>query len=317
MRDLGELKTFVGIQIERLPNGGVFIHQTDYSRQILDRFGITAGNAAKLPYDKKLVLKKREDQCPQADLKRFQEMVGCLMWLATISRPDLAWVTSKLAQYSANPPQEAITACKTALRYLIGTADLGILYTKEGAANELTGWTDSNWGDPHSQDDSKSISGNVFTLANAPISWSSRKQRTTATSSTEAEYVAQCSATKECFYLRQFLGELGLAIQGPTTINADNTSAIALAQNPIYQGKSRHIDFQYHYTREKIEDGTISLNYIPTTQMVADGLTKPLTLAKIKDFYAQLGLQHWETAKYGNGTVGASRGRTTQRRQHE
>ena len=69
----------------------------------MDRFGIT-GNATKLPFDKKLVLKKREDQCPQADLKKFQEMIGCLMWLATISRPDLAWATSKLAQYSANPP---------------------------------------------------------------------------------------------------------------------------------------------------------------------------------------------------------------------
>jgi hypothetical protein len=112
--------------------------------------------------------------------------------------------------------------------------------------------------------------------------------------------VAQCSAAKECCYLRQFLGELGLAIQGPTTVNADNTGAIALAQNSIYQGKSRHIDFQYHFTREKINDGTILLNYIPTTQMVADGLTKPLSLAKLEEFKTHLGLQHVKKVGAGN-----------------
>ena len=135
------------------------------------------------------------------------------------------------------------------------------------------------------------MSGYLFNLAGGPVCWSSRKQRTTATSSTEAEYVAQCGAAKEAVYLRQFLNELGRPLTTPTTVYADNTGAIALAQNPTQSIRSRHIDFQYHYTREKLNDGTIVLEYTPTDEMIADGMTKALAPPKFARFREQLGMK--------------------------
>jgi len=234
-----------------------------------------------------LIIKSRSDHCPEDQIKHYQEMVGCLMWLATISRPDLAYAASKLAQHNANPSVEAIAACKHVYRYLKGTTANGITYHNTGG--DLIGHSDSNWGDSDPVD-KRSTTGYCFTLAGAPISWASRRQRTTATSSTEAEYIAQCSAVKEAVYLRQFLSELQQPISVPTSIFADNMGAIALAKNPVQHSRSRHIDFQYHYTREKVEDGTVSISYVPTTQMIADGLTKPLSGTAFERFRSQIGL---------------------------
>jgi hypothetical protein len=116
----------------------------------------------------------------------------------------------------------------------------------------------------------------TFTLGGGPISWSSKRQHTIATSSCEAEYIGRCNATKEVVWLCLLLREVGYPVEGPAVIFADNKSAIALANNPVYHGRSRHIDIQYHYTREKVNDNTIQLLYLPTIEMVVDGMTKSL-----------------------------------------
>lgn len=238
--------------------------------------------------DHTLVIQEAEKQCTETELKTYQEMIGSLMWLATISRPDIAYAVGRLATYLANPPPAAQAACKHVFRYLAGTTDVGITYAARQQTS-LSGAVDSSWG---SKDDSKkSTTGYCFTYAGGLISWASRRQRITATSSTEAEYIAQCSAVKEAHYLRQFLTEIGRDQIGPTIIEADNTGAIALAKNPVQHSRSRHIDFQYHYTREKIEDGTVSLAYVPTATIVADGLTKALSGAIYEQFRAKLGLK--------------------------
>jgi hypothetical protein len=141
------------------------------------------------------------------------------------------------------------------------------------------------------EDGRRSTSAYIFTLGGGPISWSSKRQHTVATSSCEAEYIGQCNATKEAVWLRLLLRETGYPVEGPTVIFADNKSAIALANTPAYHGRSRHIDIQYHYTREKVNNNTVQLLYLPTTEMVADGLTKPLGQIKHKRFINPLGLQ--------------------------
>jgi len=287
MRDLGELRAFIGVQVVRLRDK-VFIHQEDYCRSILEKYGFTGQKTVRTPFEDKVVLKPREDQCPETQLKKFQEMLGSAGWLVTQTRLDIAYAVNKLAQFNANPSDLAQECMNHLYRYLNGTMDLGILFEK--GSEILEGYTDSNWGDPNSLD-KRSTSGYVFTLANAPISWSSRKQRTTATSTTEAEYIAQCNATKEAVYLRQFLQELGYHSEKPTIIHADNTGAIALAKNTVNHARTRHIEFQYHYTREKEADGAIKLSYIPTVDMIADGLTKPLNSVKFAKFREQIGMK--------------------------
>ena len=119
MRDLGQLNTFIGIQIERLPNGNVFLHQTKYASDILERFGFAIENGSKhgasTPFDAALVIAPRDGICTSDELKHYQEMVGCLNWLTTITRPDMAYTAQKLAQFNANPPDTAIQACKRAV----------------------------------------------------------------------------------------------------------------------------------------------------------------------------------------------------------
>jgi transposase InsO family protein len=287
LRDIGKLQAFIGIQILRV-SGKVFIYQEDYLNYIIEKYGFSIDNKVKTPFDDKVVLKPATEQASEAVVKRFQEMNGSVAWAANMSRPDITYAHSRLAQFNANPTLLAIQCMNHLYRYVAGTTSWGLVYEGNGSS-DTQGFTDSNWGDPNSTD-SKSTSGYLFTLANGPISWSSRKQRTTATSSTEAEYIAQCNATKEAVYLRQLLTELGRTPVGPTTLFADNTSAIALAQNPSLHSRTRHIDMQYHWTREKVADGTVKITYIPTAEMAADGLTKPLKPTDFGRFRRLMGM---------------------------
>ena len=289
MRDIGILKTFIGIQIERTSAGSIFIHQTDYTEHILDRFGFKTANAVKEPFVHKCALVIRDDQCPQSQITQFQEMVGSLMWLATITRPDIQYAVSKLAQFNTNPSEDAMKACKHVFRYLRGTVGKGILYSKDEQFPDIIGYIDACWGDPNANDP-RSTTGYVFKLAGGPISWASRRQRTTTTSSTKAKYIAQYSAAKEATYLHQFLGELGFRQESATIINADNRGAIALSKGTSSTTRSRHINFQYHYVREKVEEGIISFIYLPTAQMAADGLTKALAYIEFRRFQGLLGV---------------------------
>jgi hypothetical protein len=138
-------------------------------------------------------------------------------------------------------------------------------------------------------------------LAGGPITWASKKQSSVALSTCEAEYMALCKTTTEGMWLRRLLHELDFQTpsKAPDTnhdiqirphIKADNQGAIALAENPVFHGKTKHIETQYHYVRERVAEGSIQIDYVPTDQMTADGLTKALPRVKFARFVKQLGL---------------------------
>lgn len=163
---------------------------------------------------------------------------------------------------------------KRILRYLKGTPELGLLYSSN-CEEDLVGYSDSDWaGD---LDDRKSVSGHMFKLCGAPISWRSKKQTTVALSTAEAEYIALSCATQEAVWLRQLASELNLKQSKPTVIYEDNQSAISFARNAQVQGRMKHIDIRYHFIQEKVIDGTIEIKYCSTDQMLADILTKGLS----------------------------------------
>ena len=159
------------------------------------------------------------------------------------------------------------------LRYIKGTLEYGITYG-EGAT--LTGFCDSDWaGDSDSR---KSVSGYCFTLGSGAVSWSSKKQPTEALSSTEAEYKAACfAACCQAVWLRRILAHLGVQVNTTSTIKCDNQSCMAIAKNPVFHARTKHIEIQYHYVRELIEDEVVELEYCPTQENCADIFTKPLT----------------------------------------
>lgn len=129
-----------------------------------------------------------------------------------------------------------------------------------------------------------------FMLWNGPVSYSPRRQPTVSTSTAEAEYIGECNASKEAYFLSQALTELGYPMDGPVDLRADNQAFIKMADNPVKHSRTKHIDIKYHYVRELIENEHITLTYVSTKEMIADGLTKPLRPDLFRGFVEMLGL---------------------------
>ncbi len=140
------------------------------------------------------------------------------------------------------------------------------------------------------RDTQRFTTGYVLFMANGPISWKSTRQTAVTLSTTEAEYYALTGAAREAAWLRGLLDDFGY--QGddirPTLIHGDNQGSLSLAENPTHHQRSKHIDIQYHFIREEVGNNRVTLNYVPTNEMVADGLTKGFSATKHTDFVGQL-----------------------------
>jgi hypothetical protein len=262
----GESSWLLGMAIESNQHG-IAISQTKYIKQIIAEYGLESSRTVTTPTSQ---TSDNKDLQP-VDRIEFLKMVGSLIYASVITRPDISFAVSKAGRASSNPNTSHWKGAKHIFRYLQGTTDLKISYSKSGNA-ELIGYSDSDYaGDTETR---RSTSGWVFILAGAAVSWASKRQPTTALSTTEAEYMAVCSAVQESIYLRTIIKELGLIVDKPTRIWMDNQSAIKLGENAFSNKRAKHIDIRYHFTREKVEEGVIDLKYIETTKMVADILTK-------------------------------------------
>jgi hypothetical protein len=132
-------------------------------------------------------------------------------------------------------------------------------------------------------------------LYGGAITWRSTRQKAVTVSSTEAEYYGLTNAAKEAAWLRKLLRQLqysGSDIE-PTLIHGDNQSSLALAEDAKSHQRTKHVDIQYHYIREQVNQNRVFVSYLETQKMVADGLTKPLTTAKHTEFVRMLGLEDW------------------------
>jgi hypothetical protein len=205
------------------------------------------------------------------------------------TRPDISYAVTTLSQYSANPGPEHLTAINRLLRYLSSTRSIGLTYNGNSNEDDATGYSDSDWaGDPRNH---RSVSGFVFKMASAAVSWSSKKQPSVALSSTEGEYMASTHAAKEAIWTQRFLSDLGFSIPIPTTLLVDNQGAIALASNPAFHAHTKHIGVRHHFVCECVENNFISLEYVLTNDQVADTFTKALPFEKFDRFTRAMGLQ--------------------------
>ena len=170
------------------------------------------------------------------------------------------------------PSPAHFVVTKRILRYLKGTLDKGILF--QSGPITLTDFIDADWaGDPC---DRRLTSGIIVFLGNNPITWLAKKQHTVSHSSTEAEYRSLASGAAELAWIRQVLCDLGLFLPSAPLIWCDNTSALALASNPIFHGRTKHIEVDYHFIREKVVRGDLALQFISTDDQLADVFTKAL-----------------------------------------
>ncbi|GAB4832444.1 hypothetical protein Ancab_040266 [Ancistrocladus abbreviatus] len=205
----------------------------------------------------------------------YASAVGSLMFAMICTRPDIAQAVGVVSQYMANLGREHWSAVKRILRYIKGTSNVALCYG--GSDLVVSGYVDSDYAGDF--DGSKSTTRYVFTLASGAVSWISKLQSVVATSSTEAEYVAATQASKEAVWLKMVLEELGHK-QEKMTLFCDNQSALHLARNPVFHSKTKHIRVQYHFVREKVEEGTVDMRKVHTKENLADFLTKAINTDK-------------------------------------
>jgi hypothetical protein len=251
------------------------LSQQSYVEGMLEKFGMTECAPLKVPLQTGLKLPAMEEE-RLPFITEYQSAVGSLMYLMVATRPDLSFSVGAVSQFMSSPGEEHWAAVKRIFRYVKGTADFKLILGGEG--RELEGYTDADWG--ANDINRRSISGYCFTLGVGAVSWKSKKQTSVALSSTEAEYMALTQAAKEAIWIKSLLKELQRFLGEAVLIHVDNQSCIALAKNPEFHARTKHIDIQHHFIREKVEDGTIKLEYCPTKQMVADVLTKAVNKDK-------------------------------------
>lgn len=261
------LKYFVGMEIERI-NNCIYIHQRDYIEQIIQKFCMSNANPVSTPADVNVIISKNLDE--NTVNFPYREAIGSLLFLSSVSRPDISFAVNVLSRYVNNPSQLHVNAVKRIIRYLINSKDICIKY---GESNALIGYSDSDFA--RDIDTRHSTTGYIFKMNDGPITWSSQKQKTVALSTTEAEFIATCEAAKEILWLQQLMLELGESFKC-ITLYVDNQSAIKLLTNPVYHKRTKHIDIKYNFIREKVELGLIKINYVASTYQLADLMTKPL-----------------------------------------
>lgn len=182
-----------------------------------------------------------------------------------------------------------MNAAKRILRYVKGTLGFGLNYMRGSGNYLLNGYSDSDMAG--NVDDRKSTSGLVFYLNESLITWVSQKQRCVALSTCEAEFMAATAAACQGVWLRNLLTQITDMKKCPVVIYINNRSAIDLARNPVFHGRSKHIDVRYHFIRECVEKGDIVIKYVCTDDQRADVLTKAMSTAKFEKMRALLGIQ--------------------------
>ncbi|KAJ0795409.1 putative RNA-directed DNA polymerase [Helianthus annuus] len=276
MTDLGNLHYFLGMEVKQ-ENGNIMLSQRKYAENLLERFNMKHCKSISTPmeYGEKL---SKEDLEEDVNENLYRSLVGSLMYL-TNTRPDIMYAVSKISRFMERPKRSHWEAGKRILRYIQGTLNDGIIYSK-GSQGKLIGFSDSDYAG--NVDDSKSTSGYVFHLGSGAIAWQSKKQKVVALSSTEAEYIALSMAGCQALWLKGILNDLLYNMDCPPIILCDNKSTISLAKDPVYHGKSKHIRVKYHFIRELIRKDEVEICYCSTKDQVADIFTKAL---QPKDFH--------------------------------
>jgi hypothetical protein len=284
MTNLGLMSFFLGMEVKQAEHE-VFICQKKYAKEILKKFKLEDCKAVSTPMNQKEKLCK-EDGAEKVDQAQFRKIVGCLMYL-TATRPDILNAVSILSRFMHCASELHFKAAKRVIRYVKGTCNFGIRYTRSREF-KLVGYSDSDWGG--SIDDLKSTSGYCFSLGSGVFSWNSKKQETVAQSTAEAEFVAATAAVNQALWLRKILSDLNLEQKESTEILVDNQAAISISNNPVFHGKTKHFNIKLFFLREVQKDGSIILIYCKTEEQAADIFTKPLPVNKFEFLRTKLGV---------------------------
>ncbi|RVX00255.1 Retrovirus-related Pol polyprotein from transposon RE1 [Vitis vinifera] len=282
-KDLGKLKYFLGIEIAQ-SSSGVVLSQRKYALDILEETGMLDCKPVDTPMDPNVKLVPGQGE-PLGDPGRYRRLVGKLNYL-TITRPDISFPVSVVSQFLQSPCDSHWDAVIRILRYIKSTPGQGVLYENRGHT-QVVGYTDADWAG--SPTDRRSTSGYCVFIGGNLISWKSKKQDVVARSSAEAEYRAMALATCELIWLRHLLQELRFGKDEQMKLICDNQAALHIASNPVFHERTKHIEVDCHFIREKIASGCVATSFVNSNDQLADIFTKSLRGPRIKYICNKLG----------------------------
>ncbi|XP_022024676.2 uncharacterized mitochondrial protein AtMg00810-like [Helianthus annuus] len=271
IKDLGVLKYFLGIEVARTKEGLV-LSQRKYTLDILEDSGKIGCKPSSTPIEQGLKVDKGEEN-ERVDASQYRRLVGRLLYLQA-TRPDITYSVNILSQFVADPRSNHLEAVNRILGYLKATPGQGILLSRTGDST-LSAYCDSDWlGCPYTR---RSRTGYFLLLGGTPISWRTKKQFVVSRSSAEAEYRAMATTVSEIIWVRWLLSELRVHITSPTPLFCDNQAARHIANNPVYHERTKHVEMDCFFVRERVESKEIIPMNISSKMQIADLLTKGLS----------------------------------------
>ncbi|XP_052877414.1 uncharacterized mitochondrial protein AtMg00810-like [Gossypium arboreum] len=264
LKDMGELHYFLGIEVSRSSSGSLHLSQRKYIRELLTRSSMANAKGVHTPMVSSSVLSKSEGE-PLADPTEYRSLAGALQYVV-LTRPDIAYAINRVCQFMHAPTSSHMVALKRILRYLCGTLSHGLVFRPSDRLS-LVGYADANWGLDF--DDRRSTTGYCVYFGHTPISWCSKKQTVVSRSMAEAEYRSLAAATSDVTWLVSLLAELKVNSVDLPTVWCDNSSAVAVAANPV-------------------ASGDLVVGEVLACDQVADILTKPLSASLFSRFRSLL-----------------------------
>ncbi|GAB5371106.1 hypothetical protein AAMO2058_001551200 [Amorphochlora amoebiformis] len=307
IKEMGELDFVLGISVTKIGKD-LIMSQEAYAKRILIEYKMQNCKGVTTPMAPSVKLTKDEEG-PGVDQEKYRSIIGKIAYLATCTRPDLAYTVSKLSRYLNDPKRSHMLAVEYALRYIKRTLHYGLRFTNAGTDMKM--YVDAD----HAGclDTRRSTSGCLIIFGGNLIHWRSKRQTIAVKSSAIAEYVALSEGLDELLWMRNLFLELDVKL-GSSMVYEDNTACIRIAENPILSQKTKAVDLHFHYCRDHLQRGIYMLEYIPTDQQLADGLTKAVsgaTLFKLAEAYLDTEAHVAPTksaAEVDAGRSGASRG---------
>lgn len=306
LKDLGEISEYLSVSIKFDEKQRLFLlSQEQYILQLLADYDMGSCFPVHTPVLVTDKAKWYSEDTPLLDKRgqrRYQALIGSLLYLMHATRPDLAFTVIRLSQFAAHPRECHWLALKRVLRYLKGTSSavltLGDLSTTGTSSKSvdnsgLVGYFDVAHAD---HTDCRSTCGYVFLFFGSPVSWASRVQRTVALSTTEAELMAGTEAAREAIWIKSLTDSLFLLNPSSSAsltceLRGDNQGALALAVNSVFHHRTKHINIRHRFLCDVVNDGIVTVKYVPTADMLADGLTKALPRDTHLDHCTRLGLR--------------------------
>ncbi|EQB43084.1 hypothetical protein CGLO_18321 [Colletotrichum gloeosporioides Cg-14] len=292
IKDLGEAQQFLGFEIIRhRKTRRLWISQAKYINNMLMEKGITGYNQVPCPPGDAWPPEITEQHKTPAEMYEYQSDLGKLWWIANGTRPDIATPTGRAARDQQHASEKHDKLLRSIQRYLCGSQQLALCLGGPGYSIDdlkLSAFCDASWSD--CKRTGKSTAGYVVMCGGAPIAWKSALQSFVATSTYEAEWTNLMPGGKALLYIADLFKGMNVSVQLPLQVYTDSMNALNDCLSGKWSPKLRHVKIKHRWIIDNASNGDFKIDYVPTHEMVADGLTKPLVAEKHRDFVRMLGL---------------------------